>query len=77
MFFSLVRRARVVAKFVETSRLVGDAEYKKNVIQYLSEGGAFNLKGSVGTPVSPIKKVDLPVDASTASALSAEHNRAA
>jgi len=76
MFFSLIKRSIAVAKFVESGRLVGDAEYKENVIQYLAEGRAFNSDGSVGSRISLVTPVDRAAG-DTVQAASAVQNKAA
>jgi hypothetical protein len=58
MFFSLIRRAAAVAKFVEINRLSVDNVYKENVIQYLAEGRAFDLEARDGAHVSSIKTAE-------------------
>ena len=76
MFFSLIRRAAAVAKFVEINRLSADNEYKENVIRYLAEGRAFNLEARDGTRVSPIKTAE-PVGNQNVPSNSTVNSRAA
>ena len=71
LFFSLIQRARVIANIVDSRRLTVDADYRQNVIQYLSQGKALNLRhrdGSVEThkikylPFDAAKHEDLVMD---------------